>query len=264
MPSTVTCRVEGHIAQVRLDRPDKLNALTLDTLQDHVDSPGAVPPAHAARSGDRGRGRLLLRRSGLRHRARQPATSGPLVRPSPVPWHQPLPGGLLGLAPPAGSRRRGGPWPLLRRRPPDRPRRGPADDHGRCPVVGAGGEVGANPRHGRDPDAVPAGADGRREAADDDRGGRQRHAGRGARPGERGARGAVRRRDPLPRGGGHPLAGLGGGHQAPLRPYLDRRRPADLREGAVRAGATARDPQHDHRSGGRDEAAAPVFDARRR
>ena len=34
MPSTVTCRVEGHIAQVRLNRPDKLNALTLDTLQD--------------------------------------------------------------------------------------------------------------------------------------------------------------------------------------------------------------------------------------
>src|ERR687897_406713 len=33
MPSTVTCHFEGHIAQVRLDRPDKLNALTLDTLQ---------------------------------------------------------------------------------------------------------------------------------------------------------------------------------------------------------------------------------------
>ncbi|NHA69241.1 crotonase/enoyl-CoA hydratase family protein [Phycicoccus flavus] len=32
MPPAVTCRVEGGIAQVRLDRPDKLNALTLDTL----------------------------------------------------------------------------------------------------------------------------------------------------------------------------------------------------------------------------------------
>jgi enoyl-CoA hydratase/carnithine racemase len=36
MPHTVTCRVEGGIAQVRLDRPDKLNALTLDTLEDLV------------------------------------------------------------------------------------------------------------------------------------------------------------------------------------------------------------------------------------
>ncbi len=33
MSSTVSCEVEGGIAQVRLDRPDKLNALTLDTLQ---------------------------------------------------------------------------------------------------------------------------------------------------------------------------------------------------------------------------------------
>lgn len=33
MPSTVTCRVEGGVAQVRLNRPDKLNALTLDTLE---------------------------------------------------------------------------------------------------------------------------------------------------------------------------------------------------------------------------------------
>src|SRR5215203_6956565 len=36
MPSTLTCRVEGGIAQVRLDRPDKLNALTLDTLEELV------------------------------------------------------------------------------------------------------------------------------------------------------------------------------------------------------------------------------------
>lgn len=33
MASPVTCRVEGGIAQVRLNRPDKLNALTLDTLE---------------------------------------------------------------------------------------------------------------------------------------------------------------------------------------------------------------------------------------
>ncbi|GGL38297.1 crotonase/enoyl-CoA hydratase family protein [Phycicoccus endophyticus] len=33
MPSTVTCTVEGGLAQVRLERPDKLNALTLDTLE---------------------------------------------------------------------------------------------------------------------------------------------------------------------------------------------------------------------------------------
>ena len=33
MSSTVSCEVEGGIAQVRLDRPDKLNALTLDTLE---------------------------------------------------------------------------------------------------------------------------------------------------------------------------------------------------------------------------------------
>ncbi|MEO5610402.1 MAG: crotonase/enoyl-CoA hydratase family protein [Ornithinibacter sp.] len=36
MPSPVTCDVRGGVAQVRLDRPDKLNALTLDTLQDLV------------------------------------------------------------------------------------------------------------------------------------------------------------------------------------------------------------------------------------
>jgi len=33
MSSPVTCRVEGGVAQVRLNRPDKLNALTLDTLE---------------------------------------------------------------------------------------------------------------------------------------------------------------------------------------------------------------------------------------
>jgi enoyl-CoA hydratase/carnithine racemase len=33
MSSTVSCEVEGGIAQVRLNRPDKLNALTLDTLE---------------------------------------------------------------------------------------------------------------------------------------------------------------------------------------------------------------------------------------
>ncbi len=33
MPAAVTSTVEGGIAQVRLDRPDKLNALTLDTLE---------------------------------------------------------------------------------------------------------------------------------------------------------------------------------------------------------------------------------------
>ena len=36
MPSTVTCRVEGAVAQVRLNRPEKLNALTLDTLEELV------------------------------------------------------------------------------------------------------------------------------------------------------------------------------------------------------------------------------------
>jgi len=35
-PSYVTCAVTDGIAQVRLDRPDKLNALTLDTLDDLV------------------------------------------------------------------------------------------------------------------------------------------------------------------------------------------------------------------------------------
>ncbi len=38
MPATVTCSVEGGIAQVRLDRPDKLNALTLDTLEGLVET----------------------------------------------------------------------------------------------------------------------------------------------------------------------------------------------------------------------------------
>ncbi len=38
MPSPVTCRTEGGIAQVRLDRPEKLNALTLDTLEALVDT----------------------------------------------------------------------------------------------------------------------------------------------------------------------------------------------------------------------------------
>ncbi len=34
MPSPVTCRVRDGVAEVRLNRPDKLNALTLDTLED--------------------------------------------------------------------------------------------------------------------------------------------------------------------------------------------------------------------------------------
>jgi enoyl-CoA hydratase/carnithine racemase len=33
MPSPVTCRTSGGVAHVRLDRPEKLNALTLDTLE---------------------------------------------------------------------------------------------------------------------------------------------------------------------------------------------------------------------------------------
>ncbi len=36
MPSPVTCHVQDGVAQVRLNRPDKLNALTLDTLEDLV------------------------------------------------------------------------------------------------------------------------------------------------------------------------------------------------------------------------------------
>ena len=36
MASHVTCTVEDGIAQVRLDRPDKLNALTLEILDDLV------------------------------------------------------------------------------------------------------------------------------------------------------------------------------------------------------------------------------------
>lgn len=36
MPSYVTCAVRDGVAQVRLNRPDKLNALTLDTLDDLV------------------------------------------------------------------------------------------------------------------------------------------------------------------------------------------------------------------------------------
>ncbi|MDP3893462.1 crotonase/enoyl-CoA hydratase family protein [Nocardioides sp.] len=35
-PSHVSCRVENGVAQVRLDRPDKLNALTLEILDDLV------------------------------------------------------------------------------------------------------------------------------------------------------------------------------------------------------------------------------------
>ncbi|MGL5929619.1 MAG: enoyl-CoA hydratase-related protein, partial [Dermatophilaceae bacterium] len=33
MSAPVTCSVDGGVAQVRLDRPGKLNALTLDTLE---------------------------------------------------------------------------------------------------------------------------------------------------------------------------------------------------------------------------------------
>ena len=36
MASHVTCTVQDGIARVRLDRPDKLNALTLQTLDDLV------------------------------------------------------------------------------------------------------------------------------------------------------------------------------------------------------------------------------------
>lgn len=42
MSAPVTCSVEGGIAQVRLDRPEKLNALTLDTLEALVETAGRL------------------------------------------------------------------------------------------------------------------------------------------------------------------------------------------------------------------------------
>ena len=50
MPSTLTCRVEGGVAQVRLDRPDKLNALTLDTLEDLVATARSLPADRTLRA----------------------------------------------------------------------------------------------------------------------------------------------------------------------------------------------------------------------
>ena len=47
----MTCTVTNGVAQVRLDRPDKLNALTLDILDDLVaTAPGCAATGRCARS----------------------------------------------------------------------------------------------------------------------------------------------------------------------------------------------------------------------
>jgi enoyl-CoA hydratase/carnithine racemase len=77
--SHVTCAVRDGVAQVRLDRPEKLNALTLQTLDDLVST------AHALRK-DRtlravviaGEGDAFC--AGARTRSRRPAGPGGACR----------------------------------------------------------------------------------------------------------------------------------------------------------------------------------------
>ena len=139
----VTCTVTDGIAHVRLDRPDKLNALTLETLDQ------LVATARSLR-GDRTLRAVVLAGegtsfcAGLDFGTVHEAARGhrPGVRAAAVARHEHVPGGLLGLAPAAGAGDRRGARALLRRRRPDRAGRGLPLRHPRLRVVGAGGALG--------------------------------------------------------------------------------------------------------------------------
>ena len=100
MPSTVTCRVEGGVAQVRLDRPDKLNALTLDTLEDLVTTARDLSRDRTLRGvviG--GEGDSFCAGLDFATVLKNPPRVARSFVPHPVARHQPVPGGVLGVAP---------------------------------------------------------------------------------------------------------------------------------------------------------------------
>ena len=259
MPSTVTCRVEGSIAQVRLNRPDKLNALTLDTLEELVSTARELGRDRTLRGvvlGGEGdsfcagldfatvlRNPPRVARSFVPH----PWRGTNLFQEACWAWrrlrvpvvaavHGHCYGGGLQIALAADLRMTtaDAQWSVLEAKwglVPDMSGIHALSQQVRMDVakrLTMTGEVG------------------------------ERRAGRGAGPGERGARRAVRR--------GAPASSSRSATRSPDSVAATKRlfgrtwTPGDRRtfaRGAVRAGQAARDPEHDHRAGGGDEAPTP-------
>ena len=147
MSQLVTHTVADGIAHVRLARPEKLNALTLQTLDELVATARALRKDRTLRvviiSGE---GASFCAGLDFGSVMKKPAGIVGAFLPSPVARDQRVPGGVLGLAATAGSGHRRGARSLLRRRSADRAGGRLPDRHPRLGVVGARGPLGASSR----------------------------------------------------------------------------------------------------------------------
>ena len=229
----VIALADDGVADVRLNRADKLNALDAEMFEALVAAgDGLARERGPARRGALGRGARLLRRArlrGLPPDARSPAArpardlferraASPANHAQRAAWvWQELPG--------AGDRR--APRRGLRRRPPDRPRRRrPHRRPGRT-ALGARAPLGPRAGHERHADAPPPGARRRRAGAHLHRAHRERQ--RGGEPRPRDARRArARARTPSP---------------WPGRSRRTRRTPCARRSGCSKARSRATSPR---------------------
>ena len=210
MSDRVTVQITEGVADVRLNRPDKLNALDGDMFvalvdvsarlaRGHVGAGGRAVrrgagllgrprllgvhghgrrPGHGrhGRTGRAGRGRWVeRRRRGRQRRHRR-------HRPHRRAHHAPRAAGRPRVVRGPGTGHRRGVGPLPRRWAADRPRRRPAPRPPRRHAVRARDPLGAVARHDGHRNAAPAGGHRRRQGADVDRPERVGHRGRGARP----------------------------------------------------------------------------------
>ena len=209
MSDRVTVQITDGVADVRLNRPDKLNALDGDMFVALVDASARLARDTSVRavvlSGE-GRafsagldfsgfmamagGRVTVdtggpadgRRRWVERRRRGRQRRHRRHRPHRRAHHAPRAAGRPRVVRGPGTGHRRGVGPLPRRWTADRPRRRPAPRPPRRHAVRARDPLGAVARHDGHRHAAPPGGHRRRQGADVDRPERVGHRGRGARP----------------------------------------------------------------------------------